>query len=92
MSTPFRSSMFASTPLHNPPNLDILIKTSHSLPDDVFVPGETRPTKKKKKSKTKESTQAVDKKRSADAAGLHVSSRSTQHDCLHAGSIRVLKS
>lgn len=77
--------MFESTPRLNPPEFRILTKHSHSLPDDLFVAGETRPTKKKKKSKAKEPAQAVDKKRSADAAGLHVSLMSAKHDGLRAG-------
>lgn len=48
---------------------------SYSLPDDVFADGEARPTKKKKKvkSKTAQPGEAVDKKRSVANAGLDVS-------------------
>lgn len=53
-------------------SIQTLTEISHSLPADLFVPGEKIPTKKKKKSK-KEPAQAVDNKRSADAAGLDVS-------------------
>ncbi|SMR58968.1 unnamed protein product [Zymoseptoria tritici ST99CH_1E4] len=44
----------------------------YSLPDDVFADGEARPTKKKKKakSKTAQPGEAVDKKRSVANAGL----------------------
>ncbi|CAK3864990.1 related to PAP1-poly(A) polymerase [Lecanosticta acicola] len=46
---------------------------NYDLPNDVFVEGETRPTKKKKTKKAKESTpaqEALPKKRSLNNAGL----------------------
>lgn len=55
--------------------VDGLTHGSYSLPDDVFVEGETKPTKKAKKSAAKQSAtqKPVDKKRSANDAGLDVS-------------------
>lgn len=61
----------------------MLTKNSHSLPGDVFVDGEIRPVKKKKK------TKAVDKKRSADTAGLNVSVGVVLHSSLRDGTSLV---
>lgn len=65
---------------------------SYDLPDDVFVEGETRPTKKKKGKKAKESTPAAEtlpKKRSLNNAGLDVSIKHARYTSSYAASFVV---